>query len=39
MDVTRGGYAARKVGQSAAQKVSHLEGGSFYADLLQRQYI
>ena len=31
-------YAARKVDQSAAQKVSHLEGGSFYADLLQRQY-
>ena len=30
------GYAARKVDQSAAQKVSHLEGGSFYADLLRR---
>ena len=33
------GCAARKVDQSAAQKVSHLEGGSFYADLLRRQYI
>ena len=27
------GCAARKVDQSAAQKVDHLEGGSFYADL------
>ena len=31
-------HAARKVDQSAAQKVSHLEGGSFYADLRRRQY-
>jgi hypothetical protein len=30
-------YAARKVDQYAAQKVSHLEGGSFYADLLRQQ--
>jgi hypothetical protein len=28
------GYAARKVDQSAARKVVHLQGGSFYAFLI-----